>query len=90
MEQYNTTMEVKGLELQTDRTQFALALKTWRLRAGLTQKEVGAQWGCSRYTIIRAEAGQPIAWQMAYKLFVHLQRELLKEAKNEVYNDNRH
>lgn len=72
-------MKAKGLEMEVDREEFALALKTWRLRNGLTQKQVGQMWGVSRYTIIRAEAGKCITWESAYKLFAKLAGELKKE-----------
>lgn len=73
------TMEPKGLEMDIDRQEFALALKTWRLRQGLTQKQVGERWGCSRYTILRAESGRNITWEQAYRLFAKLAGELKEE-----------
>lgn len=69
----------KGVSMDVDKTQFALALKTWRLRQGLTQKEVGQRWGTSRWTIIRAESARNVSWEQAYKLFAHLADELRKE-----------
>lgn len=75
-------MKPVGISMQTDRQQFALALKTWRLRKGLLQREVAERWGTSRYTIIRAERAGNISWQQAYKLFAHLSEELRKEAEN--------
>ena len=80
MEKINVTMEQNGLEMNVDKIQFAMALKTWRLRAGLTQAEVGNMWGCSRYTILRAESGRNMTWEMAYRLFAKLAEELRKEA----------
>lgn len=70
-----------------DRDQFGLELKTWRLRQGKTQREVAALWGCSRYTIMRAEAGQNITWEMAYKLFSKLSAALRDEG-HEVHNSH--
>ena len=61
--------------------QFAMALKTWRLRQGLTQRKVGERWGCSRYTIIRAERAQNVTWEMAYRLFAKLAQELKQEGE---------
>lgn len=72
-------MTPKGLDMEVDKEQFALALKTWRLRQGLTQKQVGEQWGCSRYTILRAEKAKNLTWEMAYRLFAKLANELRKE-----------
>lgn len=78
-----TDMELKqnGLALDVDRQQFALQLKTWRLRIGLTQRQVAQRFGCSRYTIMAAEAAKDITWPMAYRLFAKLSLELQREAK---------
>ena len=81
MDKINVTMEQNGLEMNVDKVQFAMALKTWRLRAGLTQAEVGKMWGCSRYTILRAESGRNMTWEMAYRLFARLSVELRKEGE---------
>ena len=69
--------------MDVDRQQFALALKTWRLRANLTQRQVGEMWNTSRYTIMKAEKANPISWEQAYKLFAHLSEELRKEVSYE-------
>lgn len=71
--------ERQGIDMQVDRETFALALKTWRLRQGKTQREVATMWGVSRYTIIRAETGKNITWEMAYRLFARLSEELKRE-----------
>lgn len=65
--------------MDVNKQDFALALKTWRLRSGLTQSQVGERWGCSRFTIMRAESGKDITWEMAYKLFAKLAAELERE-----------
>lgn len=70
--------------MECDRQEFALALKTWRLRAGLTQAAVARRWGVSRFTIMRAEAAHQITWEMAYRLFNQLSHEL----ENEVHDYN--
>lgn len=82
MEQIKVEMKPNGLEMDVNKQEFALALKTWRLRQGLTQREVGARWGCSRYTILRAEGAKQLTWEMAYKLFARLSEELRKEGGN--------
>lgn len=82
MEQIKVTMKQKGLTMEADKNEFALALKTWRLRKGLTQKQVGERWGCSRFTIMRAETAKNVTWEMAYRLFAKLSDELRKEADN--------
>lgn len=69
----------QGISLEIDRQDFALALKTWRLRHSLTQQQVGTRWGVSRYTILRAEGGRPLTWEMAYRLFAKLSQELTEE-----------
>lgn len=67
--------------MDIDKQSFALALKTYRLRQGLTQTQLGERWGCSRYTIIRAEKANNITWEMAYKMFARLSEELRKEGE---------
>lgn len=75
-------MRPNGLKMDVDKNEFALALKTWRLRAGLTQREAGERFGCSRYTIMRAENAKTVTWEMAYRLFARLAEELRKEASH--------
>ena len=84
MKQIKVTMKAKGLTIECDRQEFALALKTWRLRAALTQSAVARRWGVSRLTIMRAEAGRTITWEMAYRLFNQLSHEL----ENEVHDNH--
>lgn len=73
---------IKGVSMECDREQFALALKTWRIRNGMTQKEAGAILGVSRWTMMKAEAARPITWETTYRLFAGLSKELEKEADN--------
>lgn len=84
MKPIKVTMKAKGLTMECDRQEFALALKTWRLRAALTQLAVARRWGVSRFTIMRAEAGRTITWEMAYRLFNQLSHEL----ENEVHDSH--
>lgn len=81
MKKIEVKMEPNGLEMDVNKQDFAMALKTWRLRQGLTQQEVGQMWGCSRYTIMRAESARNITWEMAYRLFAKLSQELRKEGE---------
>lgn len=81
MEETKVTIKPNGLQMDIDKQEFALALKTWRLRNGLTQKKVGEMWGCSRWTIMRAESGKDITWEMAYRMFAKLSAELRKESE---------
>ena len=82
MTEIKVEMKPKGLEMEVDKNEFALALKTWRLRSGLTQKQVADKWGCSRFTIMRAENAKNVTWEMAYRLFARLSDELRKEVSN--------
>lgn len=82
MERINVEMKPQGLTMDVDKNEFALALKTWRLRQGLTQREVGQRFGCSRYTVMRAENAKDVTWEMAYRLFAKLANELRKEEKD--------
>lgn len=82
MERIKVTMKQQGISMETDRSEFALALKTWRLRQGLTQAQVGERWNCSRFTIMRAENAKPVTWEMAYRLFAKLAGELKDEDSN--------
>lgn len=83
MDQIKVEMKPQGLQMECDKNEFALALKTWRLRQGLTQKDAGQRFGCSRYTIMRAENAKQVTWEMAYRLFAKLAYELRKEASHE-------
>lgn len=82
MEQITVQMTPKGLEMDVNKEEFALALKTWRLRQGYTQKQAGELFGCSRFTIMRAEGAKNVTWEMAYKLFAKLATQLRKEVTN--------
>lgn len=82
------TMKPAGLSMETDKQEFALALKTWRLRNAYTQKQVAQMFGVSRYTIMRAEAASDITWMMAYRLFAKLSYYLQQEQNNEVHNNH--
>lgn len=81
MEEIKVEMKRDGLKMDINKQEFGLALKTWRLRQGLTQKQVGERWDCSRWTIIRAESARNVTWEMAYRLFAKLARELEDEKK---------
>lgn len=89
MKQIKVDAKPKGLEMEIDRQQFALALKTWRLRAGYTQRELAQRWNTSRYTILRAERAHSIGWMSAYRLFAKLAKELEAES-HEIHDSNRH
>jgi len=81
MEKIEVKMKQDGLQMDVDKESFALALKTWRLRQGLTQQQVAQKWGVSRFTIIRAETAKNLTWMMAYRLFAKLAGELKLEGE---------
>lgn len=81
MKTIQTEMKAAGLKMEVDKQEFALALKTWRLRHGYLQREVAQIFGVSRYTIMKAENAQDITWMMAYRLFAKLSKYLEEEAK---------
>lgn len=81
MEQIKVEMKREGLSMECDRQEFALALKTWRLRQSLTQKQVGEMFGLSRWTIMDIERGKNINWKTAYRAFAKLAEELRKEGQ---------
>ena len=81
MKKIEVKMERVGLTMDIDKEAFAVALKTWRLRNGLTQAQAGERWGLSRYTIMRAESGKNITWETAYRMFARLSEELRKEGQ---------
>lgn len=81
MRKIEVKMERVGLTMDIDKEAFAVALKTWRLRHGLTQAQAGEKWGLSRYTIMRAESGKNITWETAYRMFARLSEELRKEGQ---------
>lgn len=82
MEQIKVEMKQNGLAMDVNKEDFAMALKTWRLRQGLTQRQVGERWGCSRFSVMRAENAKNVTWEIAYKLFAKLAAELRKENEN--------
>lgn len=81
MKKIKVEMHQNGLGMEVDKEAFAMALKTWRLRQGLTQAQVGERWGCSRFTVLRAEGAKNLTWEMAYRLFAKLSEELRKEGE---------
>lgn len=77
----HVSAEPRGLEMEIDREKFALALHTWRLRAGLTQVEAAKKFGVCRKSILKAENGRHINWATAYRIFAHLAQALKEEAE---------
>lgn len=70
MKELTVTLKQEGTDLITNREDFAVAVKTWRIRHGMTQKELAAAAGISRYTIMRVEnASNETSWITMYKLF---------------------
>lgn len=79
MEEIKVKTNRQTLSVDIDRADFALSLKKWRLRNGLTQKQLGEHWGVSRETIVRAEGAKNLTWGTAYKLFARLSEALERE-----------
>lgn len=80
--------KAKGLSVEISNQDFALSLKTWRLRNNLTQVDAGKILGCSRYTIIRVERAKLTTWELTYRLFCRLAEELAKESGHALHNDH--
>lgn len=57
-----------GIKMEADVEELAIQLKTYRLRAGLTQRQLSEQWGVSRYTLIRIENAYEVGWPTLYKV----------------------
>lgn len=81
METIKCEMKAKGLTMEVDKQEFALALRTYRLRQALTQRQLAARWGVGRDAILKAENGQNISWMMAYRLFAKLSSSLKEEGE---------
>ena len=81
MKKIEVKMERQGLTMESDRNDFAMALKTWRLRQGKSQKEVGEMMGLSRWTIIKLEQAKDVTWETAYRAFAKLSYYLQEEVK---------
>ena len=81
MKNIEVKMERQGLTMEADRNEFAMALKTWRLRQGLSQAEVGQMMGLSRWTIIKLEQAQNVTWETAYRAFAKLSYYLQEEVR---------
>ena len=70
-----------GLTLTADRCDVAIAIKTYRLRRGITQEELADEWETSRYTIMRLEAARAVSWEMTYKIWNKLSDALYNEQR---------
>lgn len=73
------TMSAQGVDMSVNREEMALALKQWRIRNDLTQRQLAARWNMSRESIIRIEKAKPVTWQLAYRVFAKLSQELRQE-----------
>lgn len=73
------TMSAQGVDMNVNREEMALALKQWRIRNDLTQRQLSARWNISRESIIRIEKAKPVTWQLAYRVFAKLSQELRQE-----------
>lgn len=73
------TLRREGTKMDADREQFAVVLKTWRIRTKYTQEQAGKLFGVSRYTIMRLEDAKNVSWQSLYRVFAALSVELQRE-----------
>ena len=72
-EELTITLKREGTDLITNREEFAVAVKTWRVRHGMTQRQLAAAAGLSRYTVMRVEnASRETNWITIYKLFNYM------------------
>lgn len=81
MKQIKVEMKRDGLRMDADREDVAMAVKTYRLRRGITQAALGKEWGISRYSIIRIETAKPVSWEYTYKAFSKLAQALEQEGR---------
>ena len=70
-----------GRDMDVSRDKVALELRRYRIRRGLTQEQLGKEWGVSRYTIIRAENSKNLTWESAYRIFARLTESMRKEGE---------
>lgn len=76
MEILEPKMQPDGLKMKTDATHFALALKTWRLRRGLTQRAAASAMGISRHSLLRVENAREVSWEIQYRILAHISDDL--------------
>lgn len=74
---------VNDISMDVNRAEFALALKTWRLRQGLTQKQVAERWNTNRWAVMNCENCKDVKWETAYRMFAMLAKELRKEGDHD-------
>lgn len=72
-------MKNQSLEA-VDRQTLAREMITYRLRSGLTQKEIAAKFGVSRYSILRCETQRYLGMATLYRLSSQLARAIREES----------
>ena len=75
------TIRRRGLQMVADVEELAVSLKTYRLRQNKSQNDLAKEWNCSRYTLMRMEAGKKVSWEMMYRVFNQLTVALQKEGR---------
>lgn len=75
------TIRRRGLRMEADAEELAVSLKTYRLRQNKSQNDLANEWNCSRYTLMRMEAGKKVSWEMMYRVFNQLTAALQKEGR---------
>lgn len=76
----NANEKLQSLGIEREKLGFELA--KWRVRQGLSQRQLAERWGMSRYSILRAERGKSVGWQFTYAISAKLAAELRKESGN--------
>lgn len=74
----NANEKLQSLGIEREKLGFELA--KWRVRQGLSQRQLAERWGMSRYSILRAEHGKSVGWQFTYAISAKLAAELRKES----------
>lgn len=68
-------MRPVGVKLDADMESFALGIKMWRIRHGLSQKQAARLAGVCRETWNRCEQARGINWRTLYKVFAFISNE---------------
>lgn len=75
-------IRTRGTRIYADFEKLAVMVLKYRIRQGLSQRELGERWGVSRWTIIRIERGRKVTPMTAYKCFNKLAQALEREGGN--------
>lgn len=65
-------LSAQGFQACTTAEDFAREMKLYRLRSGLSQRDLARVTKVSRYTIMRIEKAKDVTWETMYKVFSHV------------------